>query len=230
MRFAVFADIHGNIYALRAMLQQVKEYDVDGFIFCGDIMGYFLGQEEVIECISQMKNIYAVMGNHDFYYTNTLNVAQRSLYAEKYGKSYLNEITLEQKSYLQKLPQSIELYCMGRKVFIVHGSLENVLEGRIYPDTKIDEKSYCKYDIVILGHTHYQMFRKYGKTVLINPGSLGQPRDFKGNSYCIINMETLECTFKKIHINQRVLIDELIINNEKEQLVRYIQSKMEVIT
>lgn len=119
---------------------------------------------------------------------------------------------------------------MGKKVFIVHGSLENVLEGRIYPDTKINEKLYWQYDIVILGHTHYQMFRKCAKTVLINPGSLGRPRDFKGYSYCIINMETMECEFMKVHINQRTLIDELIANNEKEHLIRYIQSKMEEIT
>lgn len=99
MKFAVFADIHGNIYALKAMLQQVKEYGVDGFIFCGDIMGYFQGQEEVIECISQMTNIYAVMGNHDFYYTTTSNSIQRAYYAEKYGKSYLYEIPLGQKNY-----------------------------------------------------------------------------------------------------------------------------------
>ena len=73
------------------------------------------------------------------------------------------------------------------------------------------------------------MYRKIKNTVLLNPGSLGQPRDFKGYSYCIIDLGTVECVFKHVEINQKKLVDELIMNHENEYLVKYIQSKMKVI-
>ena len=118
---------------------------------------------------------------------------------------------------------------MKKRIFITHGALENYLEGRIYPDTSINESLYQQYDIIILGHTHYRMFRKVGKTILLNPGSLGQPRDCKGFSYCILDIELETCIYKSVKIDQIRLLNEMIINKEKKLLIEYIKSKMEEI-
>ena len=177
--------------------------------------------------IAMLEHFYAVLGNHDDYYLNMLNdTSKRIIYAEKYGKSYLKNMSYEEREYLSKLPVLRELNLAGKQIIIAHGSLEMPLEGRVYPDTIVDEHLYQQYDIVILGHTHYQMHRKVGKTLLLNPGSLGQPRDYKGYSFCVIDLVDENCTFLNVNIEQTVLIDELIAQGEKKELIDYIQSKM----
>lgn len=230
MKFVVFSDIHGNVYALEAMLKQAENLEAEGYIFCGDVMGYFMYQEKCIKYLQQLPNLYAVKGNHDFYYIESLsNKKKGAIYAEKYGTSYLKVLSSSARKYLDGLPEKIEFQCGKKRILITHGSPENFLEGRVYPDTQVDTFLYESYDIVILGHTHYRMYRRIGNTILLNPGSLGQPRDFKGYSYCIVDMNTAEFIFKTVKINQRKLVDQLIMNNESEYLVKYIQSKMKVI-
>ena len=135
MKFVIFSDIHGNFDALLEMFRQVENFDITGFIFCGDIMGYFSHQQEIIHCFQQLKNLYAVIGNHDFNYLASFNdIKQQEKFAQKYGKSYRNKLTEYERSFLERLPKTIELQCMKKRIFITHGALENYLEGRIYPD------------------------------------------------------------------------------------------------
>jgi len=43
MKICIFSDIHGNQYALKAFMREISNYDIDQFIFCGDIFGYYYG-------------------------------------------------------------------------------------------------------------------------------------------------------------------------------------------
>lgn len=191
-------------------------------------MGYFPHQNAVIQCLQRMPNLYAVSGNHDYYYLSSRkDEKQREIYAEKYGKSYLEDRTDWEIHYLKHLPKTVQVKLAGKMVLMTHGSLENRWEGRVYPDTKIEESLYQKYDVVLLGHTHYQMYRKLGHTILLNPGSLGQPRDGKGYSYCVMDLEREEYGFFTVKVDSRQLISDLIANGEREALIQYVQSKME---
>ena len=77
----------------------------------------------------------------------------------------------------------------GERILIVHGSERSPLCGRWYPDSDIDIDS-TKYDVIFCGHTHYSMVRRQGDTQIINPGSLGQPRDGKGFAYGVFDTKT----------------------------------------
>lgn len=194
MRYIVFSDIHGNVSALEAMVKCIRFENVDGFIFCGDIIGYFYEQEKIIKYLSDWGNsLYAVLGNHDYNYLTGLNQAESSeKLARQYGKSYTEKLTAVALSFLQRLPSVCSCIIDNKKVLVVHGDPINCLSGRIYPDTVImKEKVYSRYDVVFLGHTHYRMIRTCGKTLVINPGSLGQPRDGKGFSYCIFDFDEM---------------------------------------
>lgn len=96
----------------------------------------------------------------------------------------------------------------------------------MYPDTDVNESLYHPYDFVILGHTHYQMYRKPDRTVLLNPGSLGQPRDGKGYSYCVLDTETGKCRFQIVDADQTALVGELVEAMENSKLVQYLKGKM----
>lgn len=231
MEFAVFSDVHGNIYALEEMLRQTEKCGINNYIFCGDIVGYFLHQEEVIDHLRRLPGLFAVKGNHDEYYLSTLGNSRVSeYYAEKYGKSHTRRLTDRALRYLESLPESVDICIERKRVLIVHGSKEQYLEGRVYPDTEVSEDTYRDYDFVFLGHTHYRMYRKIGKTVLLNPGSLGQPRDKGGYSFCTVNMETGECCFHTVCLNQDLLLKELSLSQERPELIRYLKRKMEEST
>ena len=228
MKTIVFSDIHGNIQALEAMLKQADACGVKRFIFCGDIMGYFLHQEEVIKHFRQLPELYAVAGNHDFYYLHTTSGSrERIILTEKYGRSYEKQLCAADLEYLRHLPQSVEIELDGMKVLVIHGSMECYREGRIYPDTAVDPILYGSYDLVISGHTHYRMCRMAGNTILLNPGSLGQPRDGRGFGYCLIDVENEMLSFQNVRIEQDRLLYELDLCGENKRLIRYLRSKME---
>lgn len=225
MRYIVFSDIHGNVAALKAMVNDIVSENCEGIIFCGDIIGYFYQQEEIIKCFSSWSSsLYAVLGNHDFNYLMSLKCADnRTNYAREYGKSYITKLSDSALSFLQDLPQIHSIIIDNKKVLIVHGEPGNYLNGRIYPDTEIKKEIYGSYDVVFLGHTHYKMIRTCGKTLVINPGSLGQPRDGKGFSYCIFDFNEMKAEFRTVEVNKRKLLDEMVAKKESTELIHYIE-------
>lgn len=216
--------------ALEKMLSQTKEQKLDSYIFCGDIFGYFSHQKEVIHKLQNFPNLYSIKGNHDANYLQALkNTDKRKGFEGKYGGSYSIKLLKEEKEFLDNLPDILELNCDGVRVAAVHGSLSDYFNGRLYPDTIIENESlYSKYDIVILGHTHYQMMRTCRNTTIINPGSLGQPRDYKGYSYCILDTEIIKCSFHTVKIDSKVLFADLLKNENSRKVLDYLQRKMRV--
>ena len=80
----------------------------------------------------------------------------------------------------------------------------------MYPDTAIvNEKKYNDYDIVILGHTHCRMKRNVGDTLVINPGSVGQPRDGLGFSYAEIDTESMDVKFRTFNVDTTGLYKQI---------------------
>ena len=100
---------------------------------------------------------------------------------------------------------------MERKTIgIFHGSLKDSINGRIYPDTElIMDDGYEKYDYVIHGHTHYQMLRNVHSTTIINPGSIGQPRDRHGFSFATLNLPSGEIDFHEVIWDRQLLIQDI---------------------
>lgn len=230
MRYIVFSDIHGNNLALKLMMEQTIHEKIDGYIFCGDIVGYFYEQEDVINQLRKWnERLYAVLGNHDFNYLNGLSDERYAkMFSRQYGRSYVEKLSVSALTFLQRLSHSLSLIIDGKSVLVIHGNLSNPLDGRIYPDTEIEKKElYSKYDVVFTGHTHYQMKRKCDKTLLINPGSLGQPRDGKGFSYCIFDFEKMKAEFYTIEIDVKALVDNMLRRKENMSLVAYMEIAFE---
>lgn len=185
MIFCVFSDVHGNANALECMLKETG--GSVQYIFLGDVAGYYYDQERCIRMLKKIDGLIAVRGNHDQYYLNAYNNLELTdKFASKYGFSY-REKSEAVRDYLENLPLKKSLMIGGRKIWIQHGSPEDDLEGRIYPDTEVSEKCYPR-TLILSGHTHYRMERIQGDTIWLNPGSLGQPRDGKGFSYCILEI------------------------------------------
>lgn len=224
MKIAFVADIHGNICAFEEFLLDIEKNKIDTFFFCGDIFGYYYQQNKIIDLLRDKNNLCkCILGNHDKMFLDLLDgkISDTNLII-KYGNSYkdiTNKISQENIEFLKTLPVKLEVKIQDKKIVICHGSLTDNLNGRIYPDTVIDNIDlYTRYDYVILGHTHHKMIRKIKSTYVINPGSIGQQRDGKGSSYLILDLDKNKFEFKIIEYDIQKLIYEINYNdlgNEK---------------
>jgi putative phosphoesterase len=229
MKIIFFSDIHGNKYVLPPLLNAIKKEKSDQIIFCGDIFGYYYYQNEIIDCFKK-NNFITLLGNHDQYFLDILNEnINIDNLINKYGNSYKdikNKITKENVQFLKKLKPNYEFKADNYNIGVFHGSPDDPLEGRIYPDTKIEQaKNYEHYNYVILGHTHHKMEKKVQSTIILNPGSIGQQRDGKGCSYLILDTKKNKYEFKTIKFAINKLIQDIDIYDQgnsklKEVLLR----------
>ncbi|MGB9643325.1 MAG: metallophosphoesterase family protein, partial [Candidatus Ratteibacteria bacterium] len=123
---------------------------------------------------------------------------------------------------LSSLPYFLNFEIESYKFTIVHGSLENYLYDYVRPNTS-DEILKIKFknsesDFVIFGHTHLPFFRKIGKTYYINPGSVGQPRDFDNRiSYAIIDLNNMNVEIKRKKYNYEKTIEKIRVLNIEDK-------------
>jgi putative phosphoesterase len=228
VRYVIFSDIHGNDLALQKMLSDVEREKIDGYIFCGDIMGYYYHQASVINQLMKIKGLISVKGNHDFHFLNSYNNEQlRISYAEKYGTSYVRNLSNDNLNYLKSLEPMVTTKIQGLNVVIVHGAIDNPLEGRIYPDTILSNMTLKEDTIIFCGHTHYRMFHNVNGSIMINPGSLGQPRDGNGFSYCIFDFDKLTCDFKNVIIDKNLLLELIDTNECYNNVSDYLKRKLD---
>ncbi|MFZ1806184.1 MAG: metallophosphoesterase family protein [Cyclobacteriaceae bacterium] len=195
MKIALFSDIHANLPALNACLADIDSKNPDAVYCLGDLVGYNIWSNEVIQEIRKRK-IPTIAGNYDFgvgISSDDCGCAYKTDEDKAYGAqsiSYTNKvIEEEQRHYLRMLPAHIRLeYRIHDKpvdLLMVHGSPRKINE---YLFVDRDEKSLLRImkqanaHLMFFGHTHkpYHKILKdedgnYRHT--INIGSVGKPKD-----------------------------------------------------
>ncbi len=204
--YAILADIHGNMYALQKVLEDMSKFTIDGVVLLGDMIDYGMQSNEVIDCIKndlKYNIICNIWGNHeraimldDFKGFSS----RRGSECAQYTASIL---TKEIRGYIGSCmnhngKQEFELF--GKRCLAVHGSLQdNYWKPISLEDVRGD---YHSYDLVFSGHSHYShVFSKFYDTkdknrrdkhavMFINPGSVGQPRNHNPNAqYALIDQK-----------------------------------------
>ena len=229
MIYAIFSDIHGNQYTLSSMLNSIKNYNIKVYIFLCDICGYYYGQNECIEILEKLQNAYFLRGNHDQYWLDVLS-GNRTIkeLAMNYGNTYYKKLKDKNVEFLKNTLLKIETEISGKKILGFHGGLNSYLEERIYPDMVEDyykEHYYklCEYDYIFTGHTHYSFYKKMcERTIWINPGSLGQPRDGNGFRYCLVDFEDASFKMCSVKWDRMFMEKEVLLNNEPDKISRYL--------
>ncbi|WBW96221.1 metallophosphoesterase family protein [Oceanirhabdus sp. W0125-5] len=219
MKIVIFGDIHGNRYAFDCFLDEIKKIDSEYIFFTGDIMGYYYNQSYIVRKLASIDKLISVLGNHDKMYLDANNNEDDLIkLSNKYGRSYIlcSKDTFISE-YLRKQKEKVDITIVNRRIILVHGSIDNFINGRIYPDKVGELSEIINVDYVLFGHTHYRMNEKIGNTRWVNPGSLGQPRDGKEPSYCIIDLENDTVEYKTIFYNKKLLLEE-IRNNDPDNI------------
>ena len=180
MRIAIFSDTHSNPFALRAVLPELERWQPERVLFLGDAFGYYPWAQETFEMLRPLC-VEAVLGNHDRLVLDTLHDRQPNSVTEYFEAAVQNARTLsgEAREWLAALPTQRE-FCVGAwRIRMVHGTPDDPLEGRLYPDnTQAFPWLPRAGEILVFGHTHYPILRQLESGGwLLNPGSVGQPRD-----------------------------------------------------
>ena len=181
----VISDVHGNYHALDRVMNAVK---YDAMVCCGDIVVDYPFPQQ---CIQVLKDscIHICSGNND------INVAHDQKASEYISKKYTHlakdldrntELTLklindDSKNYLRELPRECRFDLDGVSFYMNHTVPHRPLHH--YLDKETSDSKLAQYyrdiraEVMITGHTHIPYVRNFGDKILINPGSVGQPRD-----------------------------------------------------
>ncbi len=219
MKVVFFSDVHGNQYTVEKMLGQLEKERPDALVFGGDVFGYYYGQSRIISLLRSVDCV-CLRGNHDQYFLDLLDGKRDEIdLIERYGLTYKDiskRIKDEDIDFIRTFKTRQDLESNGIRMTFVHGSIYNPLEGRIYPDTQIEDiEQYMGIDYVFAGHTHHRMVRELGNgTTILNPGSLGQQRDGRGCAYGVFDTELKEWIVKEVKYNKELLVSEILSHNE----------------
>jgi putative phosphoesterase len=190
-RIAIISDIHGNLPALEAVLIDIKKRNISQIYCLGDLVGYYCFHNEVVETIKN-NAIPSLLGNHDYALINNFGIIERSKTCTKILQWQLENIDEMNLRFLQTLKPSFEFEFSNKKIKLVHGGLiDNLDEYSFSIDEEYLKINNFEHDVLITGHTHLIGLKKfYNGKMWVNPGSVGQPRDFNNKaSYAILDDE-----------------------------------------
>lgn len=211
MKLGLISDVHGNSDALASVLKSLWD-EVDQILFLGDLCGYY---PFVNECVDLWRDdrILGVRGNHDQVLVDCLNRGEMpsQAYHGKYGSALqraLPTLTAKSRELIQSLPLQREFTVESQSILMTHGAPWDQLEGRVYPDcAEWDRFDACPADVILLGHTHYPLVKIQGKKLIVNPGSVGQPRDRSGAAcYAVLKLPSREVTQHRVPYDPNAVI------------------------
>ena len=201
MRLALLGDIHGNHIALEAVLDAARRLRVDRLLVTGDIVGYYFWPAEVMEMLLPWDKI-VVRGNHEDMLARARGSTEFLAQIDRrYGRGLrlaIECLSSEQLDWLESLPHPLEVETDAGRILLCHGTPWD-LNAYLYPDTETGLLRRCAdtgHDLVVLGHTHYPMERKSENCRIVNPGSVGQPRDRRpGAQWAMLDTDSNEIAF-----------------------------------
>ncbi|MFH1024466.1 MAG: metallophosphoesterase family protein [Planctomycetota bacterium] len=219
-RVGVIADVHANLEALQAVLAHFEREKVDEVLCCGDIVGYNADPEACLKLVRERCRA-VIRGNHDRYATGERieNVRESVHDASIWTSRTLPEADL---AYLRGLS---DLRLHDDRFLIVHGSPRDRDEYILTREAILDNltllrQRFLGISVCFFGHSHLPMVIGAGMvrvgfttsttvpiekftTYLINPGSVGQPRDRCPLASCGI-FDAGEMTFRVERISYDV--------------------------
>ncbi len=207
MKILIISDIHANLVALEAVLKAAGEVDA---VWClGDLIGYGPEPNECVALVRGLPNLICVMGNHDaavLNYIDAYSFNPEARQAIEWTQSNLDPI---QTAFLYTLPEKT----IAENITLVHGSPREPIWEYLL-DTRTATANFTHFDTpyCFVGHTHLPVLYYLSEDIrnarlivpenstqialaprtILNPGSVGQPRDRDPRAaYAIFNSEEL---------------------------------------
>lgn len=216
MRYAVVSDIHSNLLALEAVLEDANRIGFDEIVCLGDMVGYGPNPNECIEALLAYDN-NTIAGNHDW---GAIGKADPLIFNRdaRYALNWTqDELTPGNLELLASLPTTKPL---NAAILLSHGSPRKpVWEYLVDTVAAGANFSAFDFDLALVGHTHLPLIFEFispdrivlivpdwqeplnleGRRLILNPGSVGQPRDMNPDaSYGILDTGDHSWTFRRV--------------------------------
>ncbi len=215
MRCLVLSDIHSNLEAFETVLDHAGAVDQ---VWClGDVVGYGPDPNGCVELLRSRPHL-CIAGNHDWATLGKLDLQDFNPDARDANLWNRKQLTASNLTYLEELPESL----VEGPFTLIHGSPRHpIWEYIIYPSTAESNFAYFETPYCLVGHTHtpviFQQAEGNGLQVrelqpsggerihlgperlILNPGSVGQPRDGDPRaSYIILDDEAMTIEFQRV--------------------------------
>ncbi|WP_227375088.1 metallophosphoesterase family protein [Haladaptatus halobius] len=198
MKVGVISDVHANRVALDAVLDDMPP--VDALLCAGDVVGYNPWPAECVEVLRDRVTV-SVMGNHDRAVVSDTTFGFNSMASAgvEYARDELNDL---QREWLANRPASAK--ACSERVRIVHGHPDDP-DHYTYPE-EFGPELLGDEDALVMGHTHVQHHESYDEGVVLNPGSVGQPRDRDPRAaYAILDLSSLAVEEHRVEYDVEVV-------------------------
>lgn len=212
VRIALISDVHGNLPALEAVLEDAREKGVTAVLNAGDSVGYGAFPDEVVTLL-RSSGVLSVIGNYDQSVlvkkwksgrprSRDKHIAMRYAYRNLSGKN---------RRYLKNLPTKIRLRVRNRTLLVTHGSPDSITEYLVpeTPQSRFSEiAASAGADIVVTGHAHLPSVHETDGVWFVNCGSVGRTED--GDPRACYALLTLE-PFSIVHIRIPYDIERAVV-------------------
>jgi putative phosphoesterase len=233
MRIALLSDIHANLPALVAVLDDVQGQEISEIWNLGDLIGYNPFPDDVVRMLQSLPNVTSIVGNYDLKVL-AFGKNQSKWKGIKSPAKFFSfqwtakHISRSTRAFIKKLPQQLRREVEGSNFLLTHGSpaandeslLPETPEERFQALAKIAQA-----DVVLFGHSHRFFTRKSDGVIFINPGSVG--RSFDGDyraSYAVLDISPgkVDVTNRRVEYNLKRNIEQMTKERFPEELIRSI--------
>jgi diadenosine tetraphosphatase ApaH/serine/threonine PP2A family protein phosphatase len=199
VRYAVIGDIHSNLQALRAVLDDIERVGADAILCVGDLVGYGADPSECVRLLKEREAV-VVAGNHDWAVVEKIDVGYFNADARDSIEWTRQQLSEEELAYIHRL----DLVEVVDEITVVHSSPFSP-EYFDYIQTRYDVElafSHLETPLCFIGHSHVPIFLvdddppdyflepefrlPPDKDVIVNVGSVGQPRDLDPRSCYVL--------------------------------------------
>ncbi|MGM0397805.1 MAG: metallophosphoesterase family protein [Halobacteriota archaeon] len=200
MRIGLLSDVHANRVALEAVLEDMPP--VDRLVHAGDVVGYNPWPADCVEMLRE-RNVSSVMGNHDRQVANRTNFPANRM-AQAGIRRATTTLTADQLAWIEGLP-AVRRCCEDR-VKVVHGHPADP-DRYTYPD-EFGPHLLEDEDVLVMGHTHVQHAEQFEAGIVVNPGSVGQPRDHDPRAaYAVVDLGALQVETYRVEYDVETVVE-----------------------
>lgn len=200
MEVVVISDVHANRVALEAVLADAG--DPDRIVCAGDVVGYNPWPAECIDVLRE-RSVPTISGNHDRMLTSGRNFGANAMAQAgiRYARDQVNDV---QRGWLERLPETDVLF--DGRLKLVHGHPDDP-DRYTYPE-QFGADLLGDEDVLVMGHTHVQHEETFDDGIVVNPGSVGQPRDRDPRAaYAVVDLQTLDVELRRVEYNVERVVD-----------------------
>ena len=220
MKYLIFSDIHSNFEAFESLLRCPPVIEADKHLFLGDLVGYGASPNQTIDLFKEITSIYSIRGNHDKVIANLESSSLFNPVAAFSAEWSKLQIAEDNQAFLKQLKKGPEV--VDHFITICHGSTFDEDYYVFSMFEAVESFKFMETSIGFFGHTHFPVIYLLrnekidivpltqetkikldpNTRYLVNPGSIGQPRDKNPNpSFIIFDSNKKELQFKRFTYN-----------------------------